>query len=67
MALLHGRFVVTRDDWDLAETIWTTSCLVRDNAIAFGEELKAKREYAARMTAVETAGAVEERVGDVRD
>ena len=29
LALLAGRYHVTRDDWDLAVMVWDTSCLIR--------------------------------------
>lgn len=42
LALLEGRFVVTVNDWDLAEMVWTASCAVRDSLAE-----RAKREMQA--------------------
>ncbi|GHH38213.1 bifunctional DNA primase/polymerase [Streptomyces candidus] len=50
-ALLDGnRFAVTEEDWSLAETVWATSCAVRDGLVA-----RARREAEAERQAAEDA------------
>ncbi|MGW4691965.1 hypothetical protein ACWEO1_06255 [Kitasatospora cineracea] len=51
LALLDGdRLLVTQDDWDLAETVWRSSCSVRDTLV-----LRAEREAAAERQRQEEA------------
>jgi hypothetical protein len=41
-ALMDGRFHVTWDDWRLAGQVWRTSCVVRNELLAFGQEQSAQ-------------------------
>jgi 5S rRNA maturation endonuclease (ribonuclease M5) len=50
LAIIDGRFHMTMDDWRLAETLWTTSCAVRDDLVGL-----ARREAAAARKAAEDA------------
>lgn len=45
-----GRYDVTEEDWELAETVWDTSCAVRDSLVA-----RARREAEAQRQATEDA------------
>ncbi|MGW0630144.1 hypothetical protein [Streptomyces sp. NPDC002758] len=45
-----GRYEVTEDDWALAETLWATSCAVRDALVE-----RARREAEAERKAAEDA------------
>lgn len=38
LAVLDGRRSVTVEDWALAKVVWETSCAVRDNVVAYGQE-----------------------------
>ncbi|MFI8106289.1 hypothetical protein [Streptomyces sp. NPDC086023] len=50
-ALMDGcRYEVTEEDWALAETVWATSCAVRDSLVA-----RARREAEAQRQATEDA------------
>ena len=48
LALLSGRYNVTREDWDLATMIWETSCLIR-RRIQRAAELAAERQQVEAM------------------
>ncbi|MEH0637307.1 toprim domain-containing protein [Streptomyces bottropensis] len=50
LAIIDGRFHMTLDDWRLAETLWATSCAVRDDLVGL-----AQREAAAARKAAEDA------------
>lgn len=50
LAIIDGRFHMTLDDWHLAETLWATSCAVRDDLVGL-----AQREAAAARKAAEDA------------
>ncbi|GGK65448.1 hypothetical protein [Streptomyces flaveus] len=49
-ALMEGRYEVTEDDWTLAETVWASSCAVRDSLVE-----RARREVEAQRQATEDA------------
>ncbi|MHA6762073.1 hypothetical protein [Streptacidiphilus sp. PAMC 29251] len=69
LALLHGRTVITADDWDMAKVMWQTSRRVRDNVQDAAKrrlrvEMDARRAEAV-LTAVESQAAVYETVNGV--
>jgi hypothetical protein len=37
LAVLDGRFTVSGEDWQLAKTVWKTSCGVRDAMVVWGQ------------------------------
>lgn len=54
LALLDDREAVTEDDWDLAETMWTHSCAVRDSLVRRAQreaEAARKRQEDAKVHA----------------
>jgi len=57
-ALFDDRFAVTDEDWELAEMVWESSCLVRDALIAQAEReaqaAKEQQESAAVSLALRT-------------
>lgn len=62
LAILDKRLRVDEDDWRLAETLWASSCLVRDSLA-----LRAKREAeAARKAQEDAAVGVAVRIHDAR-
>lgn len=50
LAVIDGRLVVADEDWQLAQTIWATSCAVRDLLTEVGRE-EARRDHEQRTTA----------------
>lgn len=61
LALLDGRWNVTKEDWRLAETMWEVSCGVRDTiaeygrALAKAERRRQTRDHVARTVAADRA------------
>jgi hypothetical protein len=61
LAVLDGRLEVADDDWQLARVLWETSCAVRGELVAYGQEEAAKQAearadaYVAREVRAEVA------------
>lgn len=54
-ALFDGRFAVTGEDWELAEIVWESSCMVRDALIAQAEREARATKLRAEDAAVQLA------------
>jgi len=70
LAALDQRRHVTAEDWKLAQTVWETSCRVRDHLIAFGRQVSAqvRQGYVAEHVEKVAAGrAVEIQVEDAAE
>lgn len=63
LAIIDGRFHMTLEDWRLAETLWTTSCAVRDDLVGLARREAAVARKAAQDAEVELAT----RKGDALD
>ncbi|MEU8988529.1 DUF3987 domain-containing protein [Streptomyces sp. NPDC048558] len=57
LCLLDGRRKISEEDWELAETIWKTSCAVRNEVVAHGERQREQARKADHQRAADRKGA----------